>query len=169
MALSNTILWIIKENVDELFVANNVMLTFQNRETLERTVYLIRDEVSMFSIALSLILISQLNNLKWMANQEGWISCIQDGKYTLFLLSKWIKEILVGRFYEKLLLKVRELDGKMENLSLEVKDFEGAVKLQGAMMDKLSATRAGDGEGKEKEKKMTETQRAMLEAKIMQV
>ena len=58
----------------------------------------------------------------------------------------------------------------MENLGMEVKDFEGAVKLQAAMMDKLSASRATDPEGKEKkEKKMTETQRAMLEAKIMQV
>ena len=53
---------------------------------------------------------------------------------------------------------------------MEVKDFEGAVKLQAAMMDKLSASRATDPEGKEKkEKKMTETQRAMLEAEIMQV
>ena len=53
---------------------------------------------------------------------------------------------------------------------MEVKDFEGAVKLQAAMMDKLSASRSTDPEGKEKkEKKMTETQRAMLEAKIMQV
>ena len=58
----------------------------------------------------------------------------------------------------------------MENLGMEVKDFEGAVKLQAAMMEKLSASRAADPEGKEKkEKKMTETQRAMLEAKIMQV
>ena len=57
----------------------------------------------------------------------------------------------------------------MENLSLEVKDFEGAVKLQGAMMDKLSSQRKADPEEKGKEKKMTETQRAMLEAKIMQV
>ena len=56
----------------------------------------------------------------------------------------------------------------MENLSLEVKDFEGAVKLQGAMVEKISATRSSDKEGG-KEKKMTETQRAMLEAKIMQV
>ena len=58
----------------------------------------------------------------------------------------------------------------MENLGMEVKDFEGAVKLQAAMMEKISASRAADpdGEGK-KEKKMTETQRAMLEAKIMQV
>ena len=77
--------------------------------------------------------------------------------------------VIYSRGQTHIVLKVRELDGKMENLSLEVKDFEGAVKLQGAMMDKLSATRAGDGEGKEKEKKMTETQRAMLEAKIMQV
>ena len=36
---------------------------------------------------------------------------------------------------------MRELDGKMENLSLEVKDFEGAVKMQAAMMEKLSAAR----------------------------
>ena len=50
----------------------------------------------------------------------------------------------------------------MENLSLEVKDFEGAVKLQGAMMDKISAQRKSDPEEKGKEKKMTETQRAML-------
>ena len=57
---------------------------------------------------------------------------------------------------------MRELDGKMENLSLEVKDFEGAVKLQGAMMDKISAQRKSDPEEKGKEKKMTETQRAML-------
>jgi len=63
---------------------------------------------------------------------------------------------------------VRELDGKMENLSLEVKDFEGAVKMQAAMMEKLSAARVSDPEGSKKEKKMTETQRAMLEAKIMQ-
>merc|ERR1719369_589119 len=34
--------------------------------------------------------------------------------------------------------EVRELEGKMENLSLEVKDFEGAVKMQAAMMEKLS-------------------------------
>ena len=69
-----------------------------------------------------------------------------------------------------LLLKVRELDGKMENLSMEVKDFEGAVKLQSALLEKQSASRAADPEGKDKkEKKMTETQRAMLEAKIMQV
>ena len=66
-------------------------------------------------------------------------------------------------------LQVRELDGKMENLGMEVKDFEGAVKLQGAMVEKISASRAKDPEGKGKEKKMTETQRAMLEAKIMQV
>ena len=58
--------------------------------------------------------------------------------------------------------KVRDLDGKMENLSLEVKDFEGAVKLQGAMMEKVSAQRKSDPEEKGKEKKMTETQRAML-------
>merc|ERR1719410_1408214 len=64
--------------------------------------------------------------------------------------------------------EVRELDGKMENLGMEVKDFEGAVKLQGAMVEKISASRAKDPEGKGKEKKMTETQRAMLEAKIMQ-
>ena len=57
----------------------------------------------------------------------------------------------------------------MENLSLEVKDFEGAVKLQGAMMEKISAQRKSDPAEKGKEKKMTETQRAMLEAKIMQV
>ena len=57
----------------------------------------------------------------------------------------------------------------MENLSLEVKDFEGAVKLQGAMMDKISAQRKSDPGEKGKEKKMTETQRALLEAKIMQV
>ena len=57
----------------------------------------------------------------------------------------------------------------MENLSLEVKDFEGAVKLQGAMMEKISAQRKSDPGEKGKEKKMTETQRAMLEAKIMQV
>ena len=67
------------------------------------------------------------------------------------------------------MLQVRELDGKMENLGMEVKDFEGAVKLQGAMVEKISASRAKDPEGKGKEKKMTETQRAMLEAKIMQV
>ena len=67
------------------------------------------------------------------------------------------------------LVQVRELDGKMENLGMEVKDFEGAVKLQGAMVEKISASRAKDPEGKGKEKKMTETQRAMLEAKIMQV
>ena len=36
---------------------------------------------------------------------------------------------------------VRELEGKIDNLSLEVKDFEGAVKMQGAMMEKLSAAR----------------------------
>ena len=57
----------------------------------------------------------------------------------------------------------------MENLSLEVKDFEGAVKLQGVMMEKISAQRKSDPAEKGKEKKMTETQRAMLEAKIMQV
>ena len=67
------------------------------------------------------------------------------------------------------MVQVRELDGKMENLGMEVKDFEGAVKLQGAMVEKISASRAKDPEGKGKEKKMTETQRAMLEAKIMQV
>ena len=39
------------------------------------------------------------------------------------------------------IIQVRELDGKMENLSLEVKDFEGAVKMQAAMMEKLSAAR----------------------------
>ena len=57
----------------------------------------------------------------------------------------------------------------MENLSLEVKDFEGAVKLQGVMMEKISAQRKADPGEKGKEKKMTETQRAVLEAKIMQV
>ena len=57
---------------------------------------------------------------------------------------------------------MRDLDGKMENLSLEVKDFEGAVKLQGAMMEKISSQRKSDPEEKGKEKKMTETQRAML-------
>ena len=57
----------------------------------------------------------------------------------------------------------------MENLSLEVKDFEGAVKLQGAMMEKISSQRKSDPAEKGKEKKMTETQRAMLEANIMQV
>ena len=66
---------------------------------------------------------------------------------------------------------------------MEVKDFEGVVKMQGVMMDKLATSRwpiiltyvfstslrtsHKDKEGKEK--KMTETQRAMLEAKIMQV
>eukprot|EP00090_Calanus_glacialis_P000735 TRINITY_DN10508_c0_g1_i1.p1 TRINITY_DN10508_c0_g1~~TRINITY_DN10508_c0_g1_i1.p1 ORF type:complete len:731 (-),score=252.70 TRINITY_DN10508_c0_g1_i1:1342-3315(-) len=63
---------------------------------------------------------------------------------------------------------VRELEGKMDNLGLEVKDFEGAVKMQSAMMEKLSAARVSDPEGSKKENKMTETQRAMLEAKIMQ-
>ena len=29
----------------------------------------------------------------------------------------------------------------MDNLGLEVKDFEGAVKMQAAMMEKLSAAR----------------------------
>jgi hypothetical protein len=29
----------------------------------------------------------------------------------------------------------------MDNLGLEVKDFEGAVKMQSAMMEKLSAAR----------------------------
>jgi chromosome segregation ATPase len=63
---------------------------------------------------------------------------------------------------------VRELEGKMDSLSLEVKDFEGAVQMQAACMEKLSAARVSDPEGSKKEKKMTETQRAMLEAKIMQ-
>ena len=44
----------------------------------------------------------------------------------------------------------------MENLSLEVKDFEGAVKLQGVMMEKISAQRKSDPAEKGKEKKMTE-------------
>ena len=57
---------------------------------------------------------------------------------------------------------MRDLDGKMENLSLEVKDFEGAVKLQGAMMEKISSQRKSDPEEKGKEQQMTETQRAML-------
>ena len=30
---------------------------------------------------------------------------------------------------------------KVENFGMEVKDFEGAVKMQGAMMDKLAASR----------------------------
>jgi len=64
--------------------------------------------------------------------------------------------------------EVKELDGKVENFGMEVKDFEGAVKMQGAMMDKLASSRASHGEKEGKEKKMTETQRAMLEAKIMQ-
>jgi len=64
--------------------------------------------------------------------------------------------------------EVKELDGKVENFGMEVKDFEGAVKMQGAMMDKLASSRSHHGEKEGKEKKMTETQRAMLEAKIMQ-
>ena len=30
---------------------------------------------------------------------------------------------------------------QVENFGMEVKDFEGAVKMQGAMMDKLAAAR----------------------------
>ncbi|XP_023347472.1 CAP-Gly domain-containing linker protein 1 [Eurytemora carolleeae] len=64
--------------------------------------------------------------------------------------------------------EVRELDGKVDTLQLEVQDFQGAVKLQGAMMDKFQSSRLGKPEDGEKEGRMTETQRAMLEAKIMQ-
>ena len=36
---------------------------------------------------------------------------------------------------------MKELDGKVDTLGMEVKDFEGAVKMQGAMMDKLATSR----------------------------
>jgi chromosome segregation ATPase len=66
--------------------------------------------------------------------------------------------------------EVKEMEGKVDTLGMEVKDFEGAVKMQGAMMDKLASSRSSKHKEKEgKETKMTETQRAMLEAKIMQV
>ena len=88
----------------------------------------------------------------------------------MYIIRDEVKIKLTENRNHLVLLKVRELDGKMENLSMEVKDFEGAVKLQSALLEKQSASRAADPEGKDKkEKKMTETQRAMLEAKIMQV
>ena len=34
---------------------------------------------------------------------------------------------------------------QVENFGMEVKDFEGAVKMQGAMMDKLAAARLLSG------------------------
>ena len=66
-------------------------------------------------------------------------------------------------------MQVRELEAKMDTISIEVKDFEGAVKMQAALVEKLVNTRKSEAGGeKGKEKKMTETQRALLEAKIVQ-
>merc|ERR1719186_676612 len=66
--------------------------------------------------------------------------------------------------------EVRDLGGKTDTLQMEVKDFEGAVQMQTAAMEKIQASRMAQKDGgKEKEGRMTETQRAMLEAKIMQL
>ena len=65
-------------------------------------------------------------------------------------------------------MKVKDLDSKMDTIEVELKDFEGAVKLQAVTMEKLADNSRSKHRHKDSEK-MTETQRAVLEAKIMQV
>ena len=72
----------------------------QNRETLERTCYNLRDEVKEL-----------------------------DGKVKLSSVFNFV------------LHKTKFCSSQVENFGMEVKDFEGAVKMQGAMMDKLASSR----------------------------
>ena len=65
--------------------------------------------------------------------------------------------------------EVKDLDSKIDTIEVELKDFEGAVKLQAVTMEKLSENSRSKHRHSKDSEKMTETQRAVLEAKIMQV
>ena len=67
------------------------------------------------------------------------------------------------------LFEVKDLDSKIDTIEVELKDFEGAVKLQAVTMEKLSENSRSKHKHSKDSEKMTETQRAVLEAKIMQV
>ena len=67
------------------------------------------------------------------------------------------------------LFEVKDLDSKVDTIEVELKDFEGAVKLQAVTMEKLSENSRSKHKHSKDSEKMTETQRAVLEAKIMQV